>query len=53
LGVNNDVQGYLIWLTKLLGGGSTNGLSLSQIAGMVDLINNAFDECRIFMGYNV
>jgi hypothetical protein len=31
----------LIWLTKLLGGGSTNGLSLSQIVGMVDLINNA------------
>jgi hypothetical protein len=53
LGVNNDVQGLFDLANQALGGGSTNGLSLSQIAEMVDLINNAFDECRIFMGYNV
>ncbi|WP_431244707.1 T9SS type A sorting domain-containing protein [Flavobacterium sp. P21] len=38
---------------QALGGGNTYGLSLSDIASLVDLINNAFDECRISMGYNI
>ncbi|MNX75577.1 hypothetical protein D3C86_1070550 [compost metagenome] len=38
---------------QALGGGSTYGLSLSDIASLVDLINNAFDECRIAIGYNI
>ncbi|WPO77238.1 T9SS type A sorting domain-containing protein [Flavobacterium sp. KACC 22761] len=38
---------------QALGGGSTNGVSLSDIASLVDLINNAFDECRISIGYNI
>jgi hypothetical protein len=33
--------------------GSERGVSLSAIAGLVDLINNVFDECRLFMGWNI
>ncbi len=29
----------------------TDGLTLSNIMSAVDLINNAFDECRAFVGY--
>jgi len=29
------------------------GVSLSAIAGLVDAINNAFDECRVMIGFNV
>ena len=47
------VQGLFDLANTALGGGSTNGLSLSEIASAVDAINNAFDECRIFIGYNV
>ncbi len=47
------VQGLFALANQALGGGSTNGLSLSAIASAVDKINNAFDGCRIFMGYNV
>jgi hypothetical protein len=47
------VQGLYALANQALGGGSTNGLTLSQIASAVDLINNAFDECRIFVGYGV
>ncbi|PKB15635.1 T9SS type A sorting domain-containing protein [Flavobacterium sp. 5] len=47
------VQGLFALANQALGGGSTNGLTLSQIASAVDLINNAFDQCRIFVGYNV
>ncbi|GIZ09819.1 hypothetical protein FUMI01_25460 [Flavobacterium sp. UMI-01] len=47
------VQGLYALANQALGGGDTNGLSLSEIAGTVDLINNAFDECRIFVGYDV
>ncbi|WP_316635546.1 T9SS type A sorting domain-containing protein [uncultured Flavobacterium sp.] len=38
---------------QALGGGNTYGLSLTDIASLVDLINNAFDECRIAIGYNI
>ncbi|WP_433829106.1 T9SS type A sorting domain-containing protein [Flavobacterium anhuiense] len=38
---------------QALGGGNSYGLSLSDIASLVDLINNAFDECRIAIGYNI
>jgi hypothetical protein len=50
---DKTVQGLFDLANTALGGGSTNGLSLSEIAGAVDAINNAFDGCRIFMGYNV
>ncbi|WP_367771435.1 hypothetical protein AB3G33_15840 [Flavobacterium sp. WC2421] len=53
LGGNPTVQGLFDLANQALGGGSTNGLSLSAIAGLEDLLNNAFDECRIFVGYNV
>ncbi|HSK12254.1 MAG TPA: T9SS type A sorting domain-containing protein [Phnomibacter sp.] len=33
--------------------GSENGISLSAIASLVDLINNAFDECRLFAGWDL
>jgi hypothetical protein len=33
--------------------GSENGVSLSEIAGAVGAINEVFDECRIFIGWNV
>jgi len=29
------------------------GVSLSAIAGAVDAINNAFDECRVLVGFNI
>jgi hypothetical protein len=47
------VQGLYAMANQALGGGDTNGLSLSEIASAVDKINNAFDGCRIFIGYNV
>jgi hypothetical protein len=53
LGANNDVQGLFDLANQALGGGSTNGLSLSQITNAVDLINRAFDGCRIPIGYGV
>jgi hypothetical protein len=33
--------------------GKENNVNLSAIASAVDAINNAFDECRIFIGWNV
>ncbi len=33
--------------------GSENGVSLSAINDAVDTINNAFDGCKIFIGWNV
>ena len=53
LGGNPTVQGLFALANQALGGGSTNGLTLSQIAAAVDLINNAFDECRLFVGYGI
>ncbi|WP_281298500.1 T9SS type A sorting domain-containing protein [Flavobacterium limnophilum] len=47
------VQGLFALANQALGGGGTNGLTLSEIANAIDLINNAFDECRIFIGYGV
>ena len=47
------VQGLFALANQALGGGSTNGLTLTQIADAVDLINNAFDKCRIFVGYGI
>ena len=47
------VQGLFALANQALGGGSTNGLTLTEITAAVDLINNAFDGCRIFVGYGV
>jgi hypothetical protein len=35
----------------LYDGTAPAGTSMTSIAGMVDMINNAFDECRMFVGY--
>jgi len=54
LGSNATVQGLFEMANTALGdGGTPVGVTLSDIAGAVDLINNAFDGCKIFMGYNV
>ena len=47
------VQGLFDLANKALGGGDTNGVSLTSIADVVDKINNAFDGCRLFIGYDV
>ena len=47
------VQGLFDMANIALGGGVLPaGITLSNLASAVDLINNAFDECRISMGYN-
>ncbi|MFV8337602.1 T9SS type A sorting domain-containing protein, partial [Flavobacterium sp. RSP29] len=50
---DKTIQGLFALANKALGGGNTNGVSLTSIADVVDKINNAFDGCRIFMGYDV
>jgi hypothetical protein len=50
---DKTVQGLFDLANKALGGGNTNGVSLTSIANVVDKINNAFDGCRIFIGYDV
>ncbi|TDE02326.1 hypothetical protein [Flavobacterium hiemivividum] len=54
LGPNPTIQKLFILANQSLGGAELPaGVSLSQIASVVDAINNAFDGCKIFMGYNV
>ncbi|MCD0468904.1 T9SS type A sorting domain-containing protein, partial [Flavobacterium sp. JAS] len=53
LGGDKTVWDLFNLANQALGGGNTNGASLSDIASLVDLINNAFDECRIAIGYNI
>uniref|UniRef100_UPI000558FCDF hypothetical protein n=1 Tax=Flavobacterium daejeonense TaxID=350893 RepID=UPI000558FCDF len=53
LGGNPTVQGLFALANQALGGGDTYGLSLSAIADVVDKINNAFDGCRIPVGYGI
>ncbi|KAF2081456.1 T9SS type A sorting domain-containing protein, partial [Flavobacterium sharifuzzamanii] len=53
LGGDKTVGDLFNLANQALGGGNTYGLSLSDIASLVDLINNAFDECRIAIGYNI
>ena len=49
---NKTVQGLYDMANKALGGEILPaGISLSNLASAVDLINNAFDGCRISMGY--
>ena len=50
---DKTVQGLFNLANKALSGGSTYGASLTNIAGAVDIINNAFDGCKIFVGYDV
>jgi hypothetical protein len=51
---DKTIQGLFDMANKALGnGGVPAGLSLSNIANVVDIINNAFDECRIFVGYDI
>ncbi|TDD73691.1 Ig-like domain-containing protein [Flavobacterium caseinilyticum] len=50
---DKTVQGLFDLANRALGGGAINGLSLSEIASAVDMINNAFDGCRIFVGYDI
>ncbi|URM39142.1 T9SS type A sorting domain-containing protein [Flavobacterium anhuiense] len=53
LGGDKTVGDLFNLANQALGGGNTYGVSLSDIASLVDLINNAFDECRIAIGYNI
>ncbi len=47
------VQGLFDMANNALGGGTLPaGITLTNLASAVDLINNVFDECRISMGYN-
>jgi hypothetical protein len=47
------VQGLFDMANTALGGGALPaGITLSDLAIAVDRINNAFDACRISMGYN-
>ncbi len=50
---DKTIEGLFNLANKALGGGSTNGASLTSIASVVEKINNAFDGCRIFMGFNI
>jgi hypothetical protein len=45
-----NVAGLLDLANRALNGDNV-GVSLSAIAGAVDMINNAFDECRLFVGW--
>ena len=47
LGIENTVSGLLEMANKALAGVLPGGLSYSDINGAVDLINNAFDGCRV------
>jgi len=47
------VQELFDMANAALGGGTLpDGVTLSGIASAVDMVNNAFDECRIPMGYD-
>jgi hypothetical protein len=52
------MQGLLDLANDALGNfdnivGTENGTSLSEISGAEDAINNVFDECKIFIGWDV
>ncbi|MCI4436645.1 MAG: hypothetical protein JHC33_07530, partial [Ignisphaera sp.] len=50
---NPTVQGLFDMANTALGGGTLPaGVTLSNLANAVDVINNAFDGCRISMGYD-
>ncbi|MFM9824595.1 SprB repeat-containing protein, partial [Flavobacterium sp.] len=47
------VQGLFDMANTALGGGTLPaGITFTNLASAVDLINNVFDKCRISMGYN-
>ena len=49
---DKTVQGLFDMANIALGGGALpEGVSLSALASAVDVVNNAFDGCRISMGY--
>jgi hypothetical protein len=47
LGVNNNVSGLLSMANNALAGVLPAGISYSDVSGAVDIINNAFDACRV------
>ncbi len=50
---NKTVQGLFEMANKALGGDPLPaGITLSGLANAVDIINNAFDGCKISMGYD-
>ena len=49
---DKTIQGLFALANKALGGQAVS-VSLTEIADVVDKINNAFDGCRIFIGYDV
>ncbi len=51
---NKTVKGLFDLANTALGGGTLpDGVTLTDLANAVDVINNAFDGCRIAMGYNL
>jgi hypothetical protein len=50
-GYDNTVAGLFQLANDVLGGINPDNLSLSAISEAVDVINNAFDECRVLVGY--
>ena len=47
-----NVDGLFELANQALGGwGTYSDTQLTAIAGAADMINNVFDECRVFMGY--
>ena len=50
---DKTIQGLFKLANKALAGQGTNGASLTSIAGVVDIVNNAFDGCKIFLGYDI
>ena len=44
-----DVAGLYALANDALCGNSTHGISLAEISAAEDCINNAFDECRVFV----
>lgn len=47
---DKTVGGLYNFANVVIAGGSTNGLSLSDISEAVDAINNFFDECKYYRG---
>jgi hypothetical protein len=50
-GYDNTVAGLFKLANDVLGGYNPDNLSLSAVSEAVDVINNAFDECRVLVGY--
>jgi hypothetical protein len=50
-GYANNVTGLLNLANDMLGGATPSGITLDDVNNTVDGMNNAFDECRMLVGY--